>query len=154
MTIVETTWAELHATNRRIQDACLRLLAALPTAYGSPAWEALPNDHPEKFRAMRRAAEAWRRYWQAEAVATRQGAEQDRIDRAALAQLRAVSHDVSGAADWHAIGRGPTWRELQCRRYPWLFDPNWQSPGEIQHGHDYPGQLASHHPTTTGREAA
>ncbi|HEX3785047.1 MAG TPA: hypothetical protein VHX38_35765 [Pseudonocardiaceae bacterium] len=154
MTVIESTWTEFRATNRRVQDACLRMLAALPMAYGSPEWEALPNDHPEKYRAMRRAAEAWRRYWQPEAVSTRRDAEQDRIDRAACAQLRAVSHNVSEAADWHAIGRGPTWRELQRRRYPWLYDPDWQSPAEISRGRDYPGYLPAQFPTTTGQEAA
>jgi hypothetical protein len=81
---------------------------------------------------MRRAAEAWHRYWQPDAVAVRQAAEADRIDRAVAEQFRQLSTDLSGLVRWSGIG--PTRRELHRRRYPWLQDPAWRCRHDRPHG--------------------
>jgi hypothetical protein len=73
---------------------------------------------------MQRAAEAWWRYWQPDAVAVRQAAEADRIDRAVTDQLRAISHDIADATTELGIRIGPSWQELHRRRYPWLHHPH------------------------------
>jgi hypothetical protein len=137
MTITEPLWTEVRAVNRRILDAGLLLWASVPVPYGSPQWHALPMSHPDKAKAVRRAAEAWRKWWEPDARRTRQAADADALDRAVTARLRAASHAVAGSTAWG--GSGPSWAELERRRYPWLHDPDWQSPDEIAHGREWLG---------------
>ena len=132
MPVVDQSWPEHHARNRAILDTCLRLLAAWPVPYGSPVWHALPADHPDRHTSMRRAAEAWHRYWQPDAIVAREAAHADRIDRAVAERIRKSSIDLSGTAEWSRTG--PTWRELHRRRYPWLHDPTWRCRHERPHG--------------------
>jgi hypothetical protein len=120
MTVIEPTLPELRAANRVIADSVLVTMTGWPVRYGSPAWHALPADHPHRHQAMQRAAEAWWRYWQPDAIALRRAAEADRIDRAVAARLRAISHDIASTWTAHGLGAGPSWQELQRRRYPWL----------------------------------
>ena len=60
------------------------------------------------------------------------------VDVAAVNRLRAMSHDLAGAADWSAIAARPSYAELQRRR----ADPD---PGPIarefrqRHGGPYLG---------------
>lgn len=104
-----------------------RLLALFPPAYGSPEWSALPDGHPDKARSVIDAAEAWRRHCSADEVAERIRAELDAIDLAAGDRLKELSADIAeaGADRWHLIANGPTYVEMQRRRYPWLFDPHY-----------------------------
>jgi hypothetical protein len=141
MTTVERSWPEQHADNRAILDVCLRMLADQAPRHGSPAWHALPTEHPERLAATRRAADAWWRYWQPDAVATRRAADADRLDWAVAARVRAVSHDLSGAADWTRLATGPTWQVLQARRYPWLHDPAWRCHHNRPHNQCQPCTL-------------
>jgi hypothetical protein len=115
--IHEPTWPELRASNRRLLDSCIRLAAATPTAYGSPRWAGLANTDPEKFRAVQRAADAWRLWWDPAAVAARRAAEADALDQAVADRIRTAAHAIAAGRTWHA---GPTHTELFRLRYPWL----------------------------------
>jgi hypothetical protein len=138
MPIVEPTWHEQHTANRELLDSCLLLAARWPLAYGTPAWHALPDGHPDRHAATLAAAEAWLAWWQPAAVATRQAALDDRIDRAVAARLRAASHDLSAEARRLGCSNDPftgkTWQAIQRIRYPWLFDPNWRCHHHQRHG--------------------
>lgn len=89
--------------------------ASIPR-YGSPEWNALPDQDPRRAAAILIAAEAWRDHCSPERVA------QDMRD--SLAEIRDVidqtlvetSHDVAMAADWAHIFERPTHAELQRRR--------------------------------------
>lgn len=107
---------ELHATNLRILDSVRLLLAGQLPEYGSPAWHALPSGHPDRERAVWEAAEAWRRYWQPEAIAERLRTELDMLDRIALERFKAASADVAAAWDVSRYCAGPTYAELRRRR--------------------------------------
>jgi hypothetical protein len=141
MTIVEPTWPEQHTHNRTVLDACIRMLADQAPRHGSSAWHALPADHPERLAATVRAADSWWRYWQPDAIATRRAADANRIDRTVADRIRALSHDLSSAADWTHVATGPTWRVLQARRYPWLHDPAWRCHHRQPHGQCQPCAL-------------
>jgi hypothetical protein len=125
---IEPTWTEIRAANRAALDAILLTLASWPVVYGSPAYHALPAGHPHRAIAMRRAAEAWRSYWDPAAVAARRADIADQTDRRAAARIKALSADLSAATDWTRAATGPTHAQLRRRRYPWLHDPDWQPP--------------------------
>jgi hypothetical protein len=65
-------------------------------------------------------------------MAVREAAVADRIDRAVAERIRQFSTDLSRLAEWSRIG--PTWRELERRRYPWLNDPAWRCRHRRPHG--------------------
>lgn len=98
-----------------------RLLSRVPAGtvvprYGSPEWDALPDQDPRRAAAVVIAAECWRDHSSVERVA--QDLLADLIDREQelRRRVREASWDVAGAADWSAIARAATFRELQQRR--------------------------------------
>lgn len=107
---------ELRATNARLAASVRMLLDRQPPEYGAPAWHALPAGHPDRERAVWRAAEAWRRYWTPEAIAARLRAELDLADRIWLERFKAMTADVSRAWDAVRYCAGPSFLELQRRR--------------------------------------
>ncbi|WHT21913.1 hypothetical protein N8J89_12870 [Crossiella sp. CA-258035] len=80
-------------------------------AYGSPAWHALPEQHPHRHRALLLAAEAWRRYWSPEMVTLRAEEAEQQI----RARLRALAFELSEAMPARFI-IGPSYRELAARQ--------------------------------------
>lgn len=160
MPIVDPPLTVLRARLRACQDASLLALTRWPVVYGSPEYDALPAEHPDRQTALQRAADAWRAYWQPDAVAVRRAAEADRIAAEIDRRWRALSHDLAGAGPWPA---GPTHAELARLRYPWLHDPAWQSPYATKHGRDWLGTdngdhltdwLTTHTNNATARDAA
>jgi hypothetical protein len=117
----------LHARVAAQLATCRRLLALFPPAYGSPAWSALPDDHPHKARAVVEAAEAWRHHRRPEQIAQRLHDELNAIDHEASTRLKQLALDIyqAGAGRWHRITTGPTATEMHQRRYPWLYDPGY-----------------------------
>lgn len=111
-------------------------------AVGTPAWCGLPDHDPRKVAAV--LAPALARLWEntPAAVALRMGRELRDLDRAAMAQVRAASHAVAGAHDWHAASYRPRWATLDRRRWahpcpdcrvslPWLAtqcECGWRQP--------------------------
>jgi Protein of unknown function (DUF2742) len=98
-----------------------RLFSRVPSGtpcprYGSPEWNALPDQDPRRAAAILRSAEAWRRHCSPAQVA------QDLADEMAAQAYIAdrllveTSHDVAQAADWPAIFARPTHAELVARR--------------------------------------
>lgn len=98
-----------------------RLLGRVPAgqpipAYGSPDWDALPDQDPRRAASIIRAAEAWRDHLSPERVAEdlrRQLADEDQAVRR---RIRETSWDVAAAADWEQLSRTPTFAELCDRR--------------------------------------
>jgi hypothetical protein len=105
-----------HATNLSILTSVRLLLANQPPEYGTPAWDALPCDHPDRTRAVWEAAEAWCRYWKPEVIAERLRTELDFIDRVTLERFKTASVDVSRVWDASRLCAGPTHAELRRRR--------------------------------------
>jgi hypothetical protein len=80
--------------------------------YGSPEFEALPDDSPERVASCVRAAEAWRVYFSPEEIARRLRAE---LEAAHLADDEALwSEDVVDAV--HRMANRPSFAELSVRR--------------------------------------
>ncbi|HEX4721020.1 MAG TPA: hypothetical protein VH333_00800 [Pseudonocardiaceae bacterium] len=140
---------QLHATNRHILASVRLLLANQPPEYGSPAWLALSVDHPDRDRAVLQAAEAWRHYWQADAIAERLRAELDLIDRVTLERFKAASADVSVAWDAARYCTGPTQAELQRRRTLTSRVPCAVCSRPVDLVHPLPNELAARLPDTS-----
>lgn len=129
----------------------IRLLLADQTPeYGSPAWHALPADHPDRIRALRQAAEAWRRYWLPAAIARRLRNELDLIDRITLDRFKAISADVSRAWDASRHCSGPTFAELRRRRTLVSRLPCGECGEPVDLVHPLPDELANRLPDTSG----
>ena len=64
-----------------------------PALPGTPAWQQLPDDHPDKWRAL-----LWTSVWWSLIQDTRQEAAAD------------ASHEIAAAADWSALARRITSR--------------------------------------------
>lgn len=92
--------------------AAARTTGQRPPAYGSPAWAALPDEHPGKQAAVLHAAECWRRYWQPDITALRA----DAAERDLRARLREMSWDLSAGRDWRRAATAPSYAELERRR--------------------------------------
>jgi len=109
-----------HTRRTDLTYAVARLLETLPTddgfTYGSPQWDALPDDDPAKWAAVLRAAELWRRHWQPEAITARLFEELARVDQQAARHRKAAAVDLSGTHDWAAQSRRPSHAEIQRRR--------------------------------------
>lgn len=125
------------------------LLANQPPEYGSPAWHALPADHPDRDRAVWEAAEAWRSYWTPAAIAERLRAELDLIDRATLDRFKAASADVSRAWDLSVHCVGPRHVELQRRRQLTSQLPCGLCGEPVEFIHPLPDHLAADLPNTS-----
>lgn len=134
----------------RILASVRLLLANQPPEYGSPAWHALPVDHPRREQAVWEAAEEWRRYWQPEAIAERLRAELDLIDRATLERFKAISADVSRAWDASRYCTGPSFAELQRRRTHVSRLPCGVCGQPVDLVHPLPDELASRLPDVSG----
>jgi hypothetical protein len=139
-----------HMANLRILASIRLLLATQPPEYGSPAWHALPAGDPDRERAVWQAAEAWRRYWQRDAIAERLRAELDQVDRATLERFKAASANVSRAWDLSRHCTGPTFAELRRRRalVSRLFCAVCGRPVDLLH--PLPDELARRLPDTSG----
>lgn len=70
---------------------------------GTPAWCALPADHPAKLAALFDAAQHWAL----------------RLETSQEAGCQA-SHDISGAADWGAVGRRIQGENEWYMSHPWM----------------------------------
>ncbi|HET6753777.1 MAG TPA: hypothetical protein VFH23_07480 [Jiangellaceae bacterium] len=68
--------------------------------YGSDEWEQLPADDPRRFASVVRAAEAWRRDGEPDAIRARLLDELDVCDLLARWRVRMAGHDVRGDTDW------------------------------------------------------
>jgi hypothetical protein len=145
---------QLHAANRRIFASLRLLLANQPPEYGSPAWQALPVDHPDRDRAVWQAAEAWRRYWRPDAIAERLRAELDLIDRITLDRFKAASADLSVAWDLSRYCTGPTQTELQRRRALVSRLPCAVCSRPVDLVHPLPDELAARLPDTSWARCA
>lgn len=113
--------------NRANESACKataewasRLLNRAPAdqipLYGSPSFDALPDDDPRKVASCVRAAEAWRRDGQPDAIGQRLIEEIEHNDRYTAWRIRMMSNEMSAALDWVAESYKPSWAELQARR--------------------------------------
>lgn len=100
-----------HETTGRWADdvvATAREVGRLPE-YGSAEWHALIPGDPRRFAALVVAAEAWRRFWEQDAVAERL-----RDELAVAAQLEAAAFaDVAAGVRSHADS--PSWSEIRGR---------------------------------------
>ena len=138
----------------RILASVRLLLANQPPEYGSPAWHALPADHPHRTRAVWEAAEQWRRYWLPEAIAERLRIELDLIDRVSLERFKAASTDISRAWEVSRHCVGPTFAELRRRR-TLVSRLNCGICGQpVDLIHPLPDDLASQLPDTSGVRCA
>jgi hypothetical protein len=135
-------------TSRRLLDACLIASAALPIAYRSPGWHALPTEHPERRAALVRAADAWHDWHLPDARLLRQAAELDAIEQAVTDRLKAAATAVADARSWSALGPGHA--ELHRLRYPWLY-LGWRHADQPVEPTDSPANVARLRPD---REAA
>jgi hypothetical protein len=89
-----------------------------------------------EFERLTSWAACWEQWWSPAAITHRAEEAERRFRR----RIRAASWDLSAAVDWTDPGRVPIgYQALQRRRYPWLYDPDWRSPWEIQHGRPHPG---------------
>lgn len=138
----------------RILASVRLLLAGQPPEYGSPVWRALPPNHPDRTRAVRQAAEAWRRYWLPEAIAERLRAELDLIDRITLERFKAASADVACGWDVARYCTGPTFAELRRRRTLTSRLPCGACGQPVDLVHPFPDELASRLPDTSGVRCA
>jgi hypothetical protein len=127
----------LRTANRRLLDACLILTAATPVAYRTAAWQELPAEHPERYAALVRAADAWHDWWTPDARALRHAAHLDDIEQAVSGRLKDAARAIAQGRQWTPCG--PSATELFRRRYPWLSDPDWNSPGRQLYGRDWHG---------------
>jgi hypothetical protein len=125
------------------------LLANQAAEYGTPAWHALPRDHPDRTRAVWQAAEAWRRYWQPAAIAERLRTELDFIDRVTLERFKTTSADVSRAWDASPLCAGPTHAELLRRRALVSRLPCGICSQSVDLVHPLPDELAARLPDTS-----
>jgi len=144
----------LHLTNLRILASVRLLLSKQPPEYGSLAWQAIPTNHPDRERAVWQAAEAWRRYWQPDAIAERLRAELDLIDRITLERFKAVSADLSAAWDAARYCIGPTQSELQRRRTLISRLPCVVCHQPVDLIHPLPDELAARLPDTSWARCA
>jgi hypothetical protein len=94
-------WFEVHYINRQRRQ--LGALELSGPALGSPAWCALPEEHPAKLSAVLNAAEA-----AAYAISADQAAEAE------------ASRAVSASADWAAIARAVRRRDAFYADKPYL----------------------------------
>jgi hypothetical protein len=103
----------------------------------------------DEYERLQVAALSWWRLWEI-------GPEvllADLIDREVVRRIRQASHDLSAACHW-SIAMGPGHAELERRRYPWLFDPDWRCRHHHRHGH-CPPCATPHTPRQhTGQDAA
>jgi hypothetical protein len=144
----------LHLTNLRILASVRLLLAKQPPEYGSPIWQTIPTNHPDRERAVWQAAEAWRRYWQPDAIADRLRAELDLIDRVTLERFKAASADVSAGWDASRYCTGPTQSELQRRRTLVSRVPCAICSQPVNLVHPLPDELAARLPDTSWARCA
>jgi hypothetical protein len=144
----------LHLTNLRILSSVRLLLAKQPPEYGSPAWQTIPTNHPDRERAVWQAAEAWRRYWQPDAIAERLRAELDLIDRITLERFKTVSADLSVAWDASRYCTGPTQSELQRSRTLISRLPCAICSQPVELLHPLPDELAARLPDTSWARCA
>jgi hypothetical protein len=151
---MDTEAALLHLTNLRILASVRLLLANQPSEYGSPIWQTIPTNHPDRERAVWQAAEAWRRYWQPDAIADRLRAELDLIDRITIERFKAVSADVSAAWDASRYCTGPTQTELQRRRTLISQVPCAVCSQAVDLVHPLPDELAARLPDTSWARCA
>lgn len=90
--------------------------ASIPS-YGSPEWDALPDQDPRRAAAVMIAAEAWRDHCSPAQVALDLLAEMARVDEEVARRVKEASWDVCGdGARWEALAASPTHAELQQRR--------------------------------------
>lgn len=89
-----------------------RVTGQRPPAYGSPAWAALPDEHPGKWAAVLHAAECWRRYWASDTRDLRAEATERDLRR----RLREMSWDLSTDRDWRRAATAPSYAALEERR--------------------------------------
>jgi hypothetical protein len=93
-----------------------RVRGARIPSYGSPEWDALPDQDPRRAAAVVRAAEAWRRHVSVAQVTADLVDELRRSDEALRLRVRSGSWDVAGAYSWRDLAALPTRDELLARR--------------------------------------
>jgi hypothetical protein len=84
--------------------------------YGSPEWDALPDQDPRRAAAILIAAEAWRDHCSPVRVAEDMRDSLTEISDVIAHMFVGTSHDVAQAVDWEAIFSRPTFAELCERR--------------------------------------